>query len=150
MSCQCNSGLDYGQCCGPYHNYERYPVSAESLMRSRYCAYTLKLADYILDTYSQREQEKHTVEDILAFASSCQFVRLEIVSTPSEYEVEFKAFYIYDSKAGVLHEQSLFEKEQDRWKYLNGKLFEHPEVKLSRNDPCPCQSGKKFKQCHQR
>jgi SEC-C motif-containing protein len=84
------------------------------------------------------------VDDILAFASSCQFVRLEIVDTSKDNQVEFKAYYIYESKAGVLHEKSLFEQEEARWKYLNGELYTHPEVKLSRNDPCPCQSGKKI------
>lgn len=150
MICHCNSGIDYEHCCAPFHKYERYPETAESLMRSRYSAYVLKHAEYIVDTYSLCEQQNHTINDILAFASSCQFVRLEIVDLPKDNEVEFKAYYIYDAKSGVLHERSFFEKEENRWKYRSGELFSHPEVKLSRNDPCPCQSGKKFKQCHQR
>jgi len=26
--------------------------------------------------------------------------------------------------------------------------FKRPDKKVGRNDPCPCGSGKKFKQCH--
>jgi preprotein translocase subunit SecA len=26
--------------------------------------------------------------------------------------------------------------------------FKRPDKKIGRNDPCPCGSGKKFKQCH--
>ena len=29
-----------------------------------------------------------------------------------------------------------------------GETFERPGVKIGRNDPCPCGSGKKYKQCH--
>lgn len=150
MTCPCNSNVEYDLCCQPFHRYKRYPESAEKLMRSRYSAYVLKLADYIIDTYSVNEQVKHTIEEILAFASSCQFVRLEVIDLPSDREVEFKAYYICDSKFGALHERSNFEKEASRWKYVDGELFAHHETKLSRNDPCPCLSGKKFKQCHQR
>ncbi|MBK7643243.1 MAG: SEC-C domain-containing protein [Planctomycetes bacterium] len=30
------------------------------------------------------------------------------------------------------------------------KPFIHQAAKTGRNDPCPCGSGKKFKQCHMR
>ncbi|CCQ12357.1 UPF0225 protein YchJ [Pseudoalteromonas luteoviolacea B = ATCC 29581] len=129
------------------HSGLALPKSAEALMRSRYCAYVLKNAEYILDTYSKLEQAHHSVEDISAFADSCKFLRLEIVDS-SHNVVEFKAFYCVGHTVGILHERSNFELEGERWKYKDGELFSHPEMKLSRNDPCPCKSGKKFKQCH--
>jgi preprotein translocase subunit SecA len=39
-------------------------------------------------------------------------------------------------------ENQLAEPEQE------GQPFVREEQKVGRNDPCPCGSGKKFKQCH--
>lgn len=66
--------------------------------------------------------------------------------------VEFKAYYT-DKKSGIdsiHHEKSTFLKSKGQWFYLNGKI-NPPETnlmkKVSRNDPCPCGSGKKYKKC---
>jgi len=45
------------------------------------------------------------------------------------------------------------EKLQDKMNELQAKMkddgfTETKRVKLGRNDPCPCGSGKKFKKCH--
>lgn len=34
-----------------------------------------------------------------------------------------------------------------QWRYIDGALTSHPSRTIGRNDPCPCGSGKKFKQC---
>ncbi|WP_462169674.1 YchJ family protein [Pseudoalteromonas xiamenensis] len=148
MKCNCCSNKNYDICCGRFHRKEGIPDTPEQLMRSRYAAYALGLADYILDTYTAKEQENHSIKDISEFANSCQFVRLEIINCPTSDQVEFKAYYLFEGKLGALHERSNFVQEDGRWKYRDGELFPHAEVKITRNDPCPCESGKKYKQCH--
>ena len=46
--CPCGA-TDYAACCGRYHGGASAP-DAESLMRSRYSAYALKLEAYLLAT----------------------------------------------------------------------------------------------------
>ncbi|MFC3032361.1 YchJ family protein [Pseudoalteromonas fenneropenaei] len=150
MTCYCGNDLSYANCCEPFHLYHQTPAQALQLMRSRYSAYVLKNAAYILDTYGIEEQKEHTEADILAFANAVEFIRLQIVTADQPDVVEFKAFYLAENKLGVVHERSTFALEGTRWKYITGELFAHPEQKVSRNDPCPCLSGKKFKQCHLR
>ena len=54
-------------------------------------------------------------------------------------------------------ESSIFKKKNGRWFYVDGKpggsgqeTIRREEPKVGRNDPCPCDSGKKFKKCHGR
>ena len=48
--CPCNSGKDYRVCCGLYHEGEVAPTPT-ALMRSRYSAFALENADYLLATW---------------------------------------------------------------------------------------------------
>ncbi|WP_246239932.1 YchJ family protein [Pseudoalteromonas caenipelagi] len=149
--CYCPNNAPFNECCEPFITGSKQPTTAEQLMRSRYSAYCVKNAEYIRATYVQSEQHNHSVEDILAFADLAQFIKLEIIDTgdtPDGSYVEFKASYIADNKVCLLHEKSLFVKESDRWKYANGTIYSTPEVKVGRNDECPCGSGKKYKKCH--
>ncbi|MGN5267109.1 YchJ family metal-binding protein [Aeromonas dhakensis] len=45
-----------------------------------------------------------------------------------------------------LHERSRFVRHQGRWVYTDGEQDPAP-LRVGRNDPCPCGSGKKFKKC---
>ncbi|BBN81209.1 UPF0225 protein [Pseudoalteromonas sp. A25] len=149
--CYCSSNTPFEECCGPFINSSHLPTTAEQLMRSRYSAYCTKNAEYIRATYVQNEQQHHSVEDILAFADVAQFIKLEIIDTGSTSEasyVEFKATYIAENKVCMLHEKSLFVKESEQWKYLDGTILPTLETKIGRNDECPCGSGKKYKKCH--
>ena len=53
----------------------------------------------------------------------------------------------------LTREAALFAREEGRWVYTGqlggpGKTVRRETPKVGRNDPCPCGSGKKFKQCH--
>ena len=50
-ACPCGSGRAYAACCGRLHSGAENAASAETLMRSRYSAYVLKLEDYLLATW---------------------------------------------------------------------------------------------------
>jgi SEC-C motif-containing protein len=49
--CPCGSSKKYAECCGRYLDGNETPATAESLMRSRYTAYTLLREDYLLATW---------------------------------------------------------------------------------------------------
>ncbi|WP_081220974.1 YchJ family protein [Pseudoalteromonas luteoviolacea] len=120
-------------------------------MRSRFSAYCTQEGQYILDTYASQTRSEHTVKDILAFSQQVSFVKLDVITTDEDIQyqyVEFKAYYVEGTQLSTLHERSRFIKEDNQWLYLDGELFPAECKKVSRNDPCPCLSGKKFKKCH--
>ena len=81
--------------------------------------------------------------------------------------MEFAAHYTESGDAKSLHETAHFLKEEGRWVYSEKQSNSHvhaggepcghshkpqkPVVregaKVGRNDPCPCDSGKKYKKC---
>ena len=58
--CPCNSGKDYRVCCGLYHEGEVAPTPT-ALMRSRYSAFALENADYLLATW-HKDYRPQTLE----------------------------------------------------------------------------------------
>ena len=50
-ACYCGLGKQYAACCGRLHSGAENALAAETLMRSRYSAYVLRLADYLLATW---------------------------------------------------------------------------------------------------
>ncbi|WP_315329659.1 YchJ family metal-binding protein, partial [Treponema socranskii] len=65
--------------------------------------------------------------------------------------VEFEADYTRHGLRDKHHETAAFEKADGEWLYTTGKLktttIRREGKKIGRNDPCPCGSGKKYKQC---
>ena len=122
-NCPCLSGEQYGQCCGRFHRGEAEAATAEQLMRSRYCAFALLDANYLLRTWHPR-----TAPAELELDPGMQWRRLDILSTSrggpldTEGMVEFKAYYRHGSERGVLHEASRFLRENRRWLYLDGDV----------------------------
>ncbi|MDD2828484.1 MAG: YchJ family metal-binding protein [Sulfuricurvum sp.] len=118
--CPCHSGKKYKQCCLPYHKGS-LPSTALKLMRSRYSAYVLHLADYIIHTTHPNNPDytNETAiwkESILEFSQNTQFLGLKILEfIDGEYEsyVSFEA--LLDS--GVLKEKSRFLKIEGKWLY---------------------------------
>lgn len=150
-TCPCNSQLNYGDCCEPYHLDLKIPDTPEQLMRSRFCAYTLKKASYVYKTYAQEKQAENPVKEIKEFADSCRFVKLTVNDTHYDAQkgyVEFKANYFYQNLYCELNEKSDFVKENNEWRYLDGVINPVADIKVGRNYNCPCGSGKKYKKCH--
>ena len=122
-NCPCLSGEQYGQCCGRFHRGAAEAATAEQLMRSRYSAFALLDADYLLRTWHPR-----TAPGELELDPGMQWRRLDILSTSrggpldTEGMVEFQAYYRHGSERGVLHEASRFLRENRRWLYLGGDI----------------------------
>jgi len=151
--CLCGSGINYVLCCQPFHQYNKYPNTAEVLMRTRFTAYALKNADYLLNTWD----ETNPPEVIDFSKEDVEWTRLEIVKTKKGSEkdskgvVDFKAYYLQDDEEFVMHEISRFKKTANRWSYLDGVVKSVSKAGLQTNQGknalCSCGSGKKFKRC---
>jgi len=151
--CRCGSGLDYQNCCAPFHDGLALPVTAEALMRSRFSAYCLRNASYLLATWDDGSRPAQ-----LDFAGDRQhWLKLEVLAcqqgeiADAQGVVEFNAYFIEAGRQWLLHECSRFLKKQGCWFYLDGVVDLAPvigkQAKIGANTPCPCGSGKKFKRC---
>lgn len=117
-------------------------------MRSRYSAFCTGNVDYLLSTHHFSESTELMRERIGGTVKTTQWLGLRIIASHSEDdkgEVEFIAGYRDAGGLGFLREHSIFHREENRWYYVSGTHL--PSPKLQRNDPCWCDSGKKFKKC---
>ncbi|MFD6032002.1 YchJ family protein [Cellulosimicrobium funkei] len=134
--CPCLSGDTYGSCCGRYHAGLRPgpdgtapgpdAPTAEALMRSRYSAFAVGDADYLLATWhpSTRPADLDLDDDV-------EWRRLDVVRTEAGGPfdttgvVEFVAHHrsrTDPADRGRLHEVSRFVREGDRWSYVDGTV----------------------------
>lgn len=113
--CPCGTGRAYVQCCQPFHDGAQHAPTAEALMRSRYTAFALGKADYLVRSWHPSTRPG-TVQ-----TGGVTWVRLEVLSASgglfeTEGVVEFRAHH----EAGVMAERSRFVREDGRWYYLDG------------------------------
>jgi SEC-C motif-containing protein len=162
--CPCGSGRDYSACCGQYIWGKAKPPTAEALMRSRYSAYVEHAIDYIIDTCVHRGKDDIDYKSTRDWSEQSTWLGLKIISVekggPADTEgiVEFEAIYEKDGLKDIHHETAKFKREnggsEGAWLYVDGRISPRTVVrstpKVGRNDPCPCGSGKKYKQCHGR
>lgn len=119
MNCYCCSEIYYSNCCEPYINNKKTAPTALALMRSRYSAYAVQNADYLIETTAAATRKFHQKNDILNWASQNQWLKLEILNH-SENTVEFKAYYLDESlKMQIHHEKSRFIFNDGKWFYLD-------------------------------
>ncbi|EWH12257.1 hypothetical protein DS2_01010 [Catenovulum agarivorans DS-2] len=148
--CPCGSELSFEQCCQPFISGSKLAQNAEQLMRSRYSAYATQAVDYIYQTQAPATREQNLKQDIQTFAQQSKFVQLTVhehkILSDQQQQVAFTAIYRVENQFHLLKELSDFVYLQGRWYYQSG-LSEFQTLKLGRNDPCPCLSGKKFKKC---
>lgn len=140
-TCICGSGLAFEECCQRFINEVQMPEKAVELMRSRYSAYVLKNGKYLYDTCSKALQDPDDIEAINQH--NIEWIGLEILDE-SDYEVTFMAYYKENTQIRVMKEHSYFIDEDGRLKYDRGEIL---PAEISRNDLCPCGSGKKYKKC---
>lgn len=121
--CCCGSDKIFQDCCEPIIKGIQKAPTAESLMRSRYSAYATHQADYLLETTHISERKYYSKSDILNWATSNQWLQLEIINA-TENTVEFKAYFL-DNKLEkqIHHELSTFKLENGRWFYVDGQFF---------------------------
>ncbi len=112
-------------------------------MRSRYSAFALGEAVYLLHTSLTQHHAPDELEMLQAQMHQVEWLKLEVVDAHDNI-VEFKAYYRDESGIQLLHERSTFVLENGRWLYDEGTIY---HTKIERNTLCPCGSGKKYKKC---
>lgn len=121
--CPCGSGDTFGACCGPFLNGADAPTAAQ-LMRSRYTAYAIGDARYVLATWhpSTRPAELDLDPDLT-------WRSLHLIATErggpfdTEGTVEFVAAWRdAEGGRGRLHEVSRFRRADRRWTYVDGDV----------------------------
>ncbi len=118
-TCPCDSQQSYASCCQPYHQglAAPYPLA---LMRSRYSAFALGLADYLLLSW-----HPSTRPESLELEADVQWQGLEIHGHGVLQQrgwVEFSAHFAQQGQAGCLREKSQFRKQAGRWYYHSGLI----------------------------
>lgn len=119
--CPCGTGQSYAECCGPIHSGAVSASTAAKLMRSRYSAFAVGDADYLL-----RSWHPSTRPAAVTLDTGQRWTGLEIVATTgggplhAEGTVEFRAHYRHHKQRGVLHERSRFTRVDGTWTYLDG------------------------------
>ena len=118
--------LMFGNCCGRFldHFAQTPAPDAEALMRSRYTAFVLERADYLLATW-HASQRPSAIE----FDPGVKWLGLEVrqhrLIDDTHAEVEFVARQKNPGTAAVrLHERSRFVKAvagAGRWYYVDGE-----------------------------
>ncbi|WP_083602066.1 YchJ family protein [Thalassotalea sp. PP2-459] len=165
MLCLCGSKQNENACCKRIVEGSRVANFPEQLMRSRYYSYAVKNVNYLCNTYTSPQKVASLKADISAWCQQTQWLKLvihdaenisreEFMQRASNAQssllptVTFSAFFIVDNVYCQMSEKSRFTVEDNQWRYESGDVIEQIEIaKLTRNSPCPCESGKKYKRC---
>ena len=121
--CPCGSGNPEKDCCRPFLQAVNLPASAEALMRSRYTAYVLKDAAYLLATWhpdtrpGSLDFDQESPPQWLGLA-----IKRHLQIDAHHAEVEFVARYKINGRGFRMQETSRFEWIDGRWLYLDGDL----------------------------
>ena len=121
-ACPCGRPQSYAACCGPLHAGTPAP-DAESLMRSRYCAYVRRDADYLRTSWHSR-----TRPPVIEFdGPQPVWLGLEVKSARTldadHAEVAFVARYRIGGGSVVrMREHSRFAREDGHWRYVDGDV----------------------------
>jgi len=127
-------------------------------MRSRYSAYARGEVAYVLETILPAERANHDEAAIRQWSNESEWLGLEILeSGADDAEDESSVAFVarYRNAAGETiahHEKSRFVRVDGRWYFedgvpLDARTIVREAPKIGRNDPCPCESGRKFKKC---
>jgi SEC-C motif-containing protein len=128
--CPCGSTRPYSECCGLIINSQRKATTSEELMRSRYTAFTMANADYLMRSHHSVTRKLNELRSIKKWSESVQWIGLVILNTHAGKDndqigyVEFRALYIEEGKEMQIHENSLFKREKGKWVYVSGEHFE--------------------------
>lgn len=122
--CPCGRGPSYEACCGRYHRGALHlqAPDAEHLMRSRYSAYVLGLADYLLATWHPSTRPAAIDPDPPGLKWLGLQVRRHAQQDEDHATVAFVARSKLAGRAQRLVETSRFVREAGRWTYLDGQI----------------------------
>jgi SEC-C motif-containing protein len=112
----------YDTCCGRYHTRFSAPTP-EALMRSRYSAFALSMAEYLLATWHISTRPENLD---LATPPQPKWISLKILNTTLQDETHGTVHFIATCRVGgraeKLEETSRFVFETERWFYLDADV----------------------------
>lgn len=123
--CPCCSGKTFSDCCQPLLEGRSVAITAEQLMRSRYCAHTCGQIQYIVDTWEAQQRSQLDVEGIKQWALNSQWLGLQVLACKNglagdgEGTVEFVASFKSGGELQLHREVSTFIRRNERWYFLN-------------------------------
>ncbi|MFJ2650105.1 YchJ family protein [Streptomyces sp. NPDC087420] len=123
--CPCGRPASYGECCGRYHVGPATAPTAEALMRSRYSAFVVLDASYLLRTW-----DPATRPNGLELDPTTRWTGLDILETTdgtpfhTTGTVTFRASYTQQGHPGALHERSRFTRHDGAWVYVDGTYLD--------------------------
>ncbi|WP_040837548.1 YchJ family protein [Nocardia brevicatena] len=119
--CPCRRGDTFGACCAPILTGHHAAPNAEALMRSRYTAFAVGDAEYLLSSWHPRTRPAE-----LCLDPGRRWLFLEILRTErggpfdDSGTVEFVAHYRDAGGRDALHETGRFVRVNGAWRYLDG------------------------------
>ncbi len=154
LPCPCGTGRTFGACCEPILSQKEKAPDAERLMRSRFSAHVARDFAHLHRTYLPTSKEPYVPD---GEAGGTDWTRLVIHSHtlgPKDgfAYVDFTAYFKEGDAERALLEKAEFQLIDGTWFYTR-PVRQGPapikagQAKVGRNDPCPCGSGKKHKQC---
>ena len=146
--CLCFSGIEFEDCCRPYHMGKKTVETPERLVKTRYTAYCHGDVGYLVSTIHPGARYFGISRAIRRTIKNTRWAGLKIIKQTIEENsafVEYIAFHL-TSELEQFHEKARFLKYKDEWYFADSETL--PPMRISRNDPCYCGSGKKFKKCH--
>lgn len=146
--CLCFSGINYTECCRPYHMGKKTVESAERLVRTRYTAYCHGDVGYLVSTIHPSVRYFGISRAIRGTIKRTRWAGLKILNQTMEGDkafVEYIAFHL-SSDLEQFHEKARFIQYKDEWYFADSEIL--PPHRITPNEPCYCGSGKKFKKCH--
>jgi len=121
IPCPCGRPATFDACCQPLVEGRTRATDAESLMRSRYTAYSIGAVDYLRATWhADTRPAELDLEDNPRWIDLA-VLRAETTGADSAL-VEFIARYRVGGRAHRLHEISRFVLEDGRWYYVDGDI----------------------------
>ena len=151
QTCYCGRAKIFNDCCGAILSGRHRAVTAEDLMRARYCAYVIGDMDFLYRSLHPEQRPFYDLEATEQFAGQSQWLSLQVVGTErggdkdARGSVGFIAEYRHLGQRRQHREHSLFKRYKGDWYFYRGEAL--ASIKTGRNAPCVCGSGKKFKQC---
>ena len=152
--CPCGTGKTLAQCCAPLLARQRAAADAEQLMRSRFTAHVAHDWAHLHRTLLETWKDPYVPQ---AEGAAREWTRLVIHAheaglKPETATVDFTAYFREGDEEKAHHEKGEFHRVEGAWLYAR-PLRQGPApirsaaAKVGRNEPCPCGSGKKYKQC---
>jgi uncharacterized protein len=115
----------------------------EIVLVDAWCTGYIKGVDLVYDDSHNNTELKVLLMPIIAFGTKSGWDSLENLNNQEQENISkavapnAKEIYTYWSKL----------RQQESIDQVPHKTFRHETPKISRNDPCPCGSGKKYKKC---